>query len=144
MQAINYFVANNYVKALEAIAKSPNQKILMMPLSLRRDRIAGRARRDHHERSAATVLLGIRRLGPRRAPGQRTADLNIGSADRPAFGETDDMQGLFAYFAGFGVWNWFILGVVLFVLEFMLPGRALPVVRPCRHRRRRLGADHRA
>jgi regulator of protease activity HflC (stomatin/prohibitin superfamily) len=31
-QAINYFVANNYVKALEAIAKSPNQKILMMPL----------------------------------------------------------------------------------------------------------------
>lgn len=32
VQAINYFVANNYVKALEGIAKSPNQKILMMPL----------------------------------------------------------------------------------------------------------------
>jgi len=32
VQAINYFVANNYVKALEQIAKSPNQKILMMPL----------------------------------------------------------------------------------------------------------------
>ena len=32
MQAINYFVANNYVKALEALAKSPNQKIIMMPL----------------------------------------------------------------------------------------------------------------
>jgi regulator of protease activity HflC (stomatin/prohibitin superfamily) len=32
VQAINYFVANNYVKALEAIATSPNQKILMMPL----------------------------------------------------------------------------------------------------------------
>ena len=32
VQAINYFVANNYVKALEAIARSPNQKILMMPL----------------------------------------------------------------------------------------------------------------
>jgi regulator of protease activity HflC (stomatin/prohibitin superfamily) len=32
VQAINYFVANNYIKALEAIAKSPNQKILMMPL----------------------------------------------------------------------------------------------------------------
>ena len=32
------------------------------------------------------------------------------------------MQGLFAYFAGFGVWNWFILAVLLFVLEFMLPG----------------------
>jgi regulator of protease activity HflC (stomatin/prohibitin superfamily) len=32
VQAINYFVANNYVKALESIAQSPNQKILMMPL----------------------------------------------------------------------------------------------------------------
>ena len=32
VHAINYFIANNYMKALEAIAKSPNQKILMMPL----------------------------------------------------------------------------------------------------------------
>lgn len=32
VQAINYFVANNYIKALESIAKSPNQKLLMMPL----------------------------------------------------------------------------------------------------------------
>src|SRR5204863_8334351 len=32
------------------------------------------------------------------------------------------MQGLFGYFAGFGVWNWLILAVLLFVLEFMLPG----------------------
>lgn len=32
IQAINYFVANNYVKALEAIASAPNQKVLMMPL----------------------------------------------------------------------------------------------------------------
>ncbi len=32
VQAINYFVANNYVKALEALAYSPNQKILMLPL----------------------------------------------------------------------------------------------------------------
>ena len=32
------------------------------------------------------------------------------------------MQGLLAYFLGFGVWNWFIVAVVLFVLEFVLPG----------------------
>ncbi len=32
VQAINYFVANNYIQALEGIAKSPNQKVLMMPL----------------------------------------------------------------------------------------------------------------
>jgi regulator of protease activity HflC (stomatin/prohibitin superfamily) len=32
IQAINYFVANNYVKALEALATAPNQKVLMLPL----------------------------------------------------------------------------------------------------------------
>lgn len=32
VQAINYFVANNYMKALEALAKSNNQKVLMMPI----------------------------------------------------------------------------------------------------------------
>lgn len=32
VQAINYFVANNYMKALEAIASSSNQKVLMMPV----------------------------------------------------------------------------------------------------------------
>jgi regulator of protease activity HflC (stomatin/prohibitin superfamily) len=31
-QALNYFVANNYVDALKALATSSNQKILMMPL----------------------------------------------------------------------------------------------------------------
>ena len=32
VQAINYFVANNYIKALEKLAQSPNQKVLMLPL----------------------------------------------------------------------------------------------------------------
>ncbi|MFZ5672687.1 MAG: SPFH domain-containing protein [Pseudomonadota bacterium] len=32
IQAINYFVANNYVKAIEALAAAPNQKVLMLPL----------------------------------------------------------------------------------------------------------------
>ena len=31
-QAINYFVANNYIKALESLASAPNQKVLMLPL----------------------------------------------------------------------------------------------------------------
>jgi regulator of protease activity HflC (stomatin/prohibitin superfamily) len=32
VQAINYFVANNYVKALEALASADNAKVIMMPL----------------------------------------------------------------------------------------------------------------
>ena len=32
IQAINYFVANNYVDALKALAEAKNQKVLLMPL----------------------------------------------------------------------------------------------------------------
>ena len=32
VQAINYFVANNYIKALETLASAPNQKVLMLPV----------------------------------------------------------------------------------------------------------------
>lgn len=32
VRAINYFVANNYVKALEQVASAPNEKVIMMPL----------------------------------------------------------------------------------------------------------------
>jgi len=32
VQAINYFIATNYVKALESLAKAPNQKVIMMPI----------------------------------------------------------------------------------------------------------------
>jgi len=32
VQAINYFVANNYIEALKKLATSPNQKVLMMPV----------------------------------------------------------------------------------------------------------------
>lgn len=32
VQAINYFVADKYIKALQALATSPNQKVLMLPL----------------------------------------------------------------------------------------------------------------
>jgi hypothetical protein len=32
------------------------------------------------------------------------------------------MQTLFSLFAGFGPWNWFILAVLLFILETVVPG----------------------
>ena len=32
IHAINYFVANNYVRALEKLASAPNQKVLMLPV----------------------------------------------------------------------------------------------------------------
>ncbi len=32
VQAINYFVANNYIEALGKLAAAPNQKVLMLPV----------------------------------------------------------------------------------------------------------------
>ena len=32
------------------------------------------------------------------------------------------MQGLLSYFYGFGIWNWLILAVLLFILETVVPG----------------------
>jgi membrane protein implicated in regulation of membrane protease activity len=32
------------------------------------------------------------------------------------------MQGLLGFFYGFGVWNWLILAVLLFILETIVPG----------------------
>ena len=32
VQAINYFVANNYVGALKALAEAKNQKVLILPI----------------------------------------------------------------------------------------------------------------
>ena len=32
INALNYFVANKYVEALKAMADSPNQKMLLMPI----------------------------------------------------------------------------------------------------------------
>ncbi len=69
VQAINYFVANNYIKALEGIARSPNQKILMMPLDARRRRSVPSAvsRKSPAKPSAATS----RRVSPRPAGRRR-------------------------------------------------------------------------
>jgi regulator of protease activity HflC (stomatin/prohibitin superfamily) len=67
-QALNYFVATSYVKALEALATSPNQKVLMMPVE------------------AASVigsLAGIAEIA-RDATTARRAGAAPDGADRPA------------------------------------------------------------
>ncbi len=72
VQAINYFVANNYVKALEALAKAPEPEgHLDAARGFLRDRLDRRACPDHRR--------GVRRrraaTGAARAAGQRAAIL---------------------------------------------------------------------
>jgi regulator of protease activity HflC (stomatin/prohibitin superfamily) len=74
VQAINYFVANNYVDALKALAMSPNQKVLMMPVDTTSilGSIAGVAEiakeafgGSQPTRSSSTSGTGISRTPPR-------------------------------------------------------------------------------
>ena len=125
MQAINYFVANNYVKALEALAKSPNQKILMMPLEASaRDRLAGRARRDHQrsvrQQRCAGAPDAVARAAARQGSVPPAVSVALGSCS--ALGDARPCRALFGFFASFGAWNWFILAVLLFMLETVVPG----------------------
>ena len=121
VQAINYFVANNYVKALEAIAKSPNQKVLMMPLEASAviGSLAGLAEITSEafgqERRRGRIR---RRRRPRRAPGQRAARLSSAAAR----GGRTPCKAWSPIFYGFGAWNWLILAVLLFILEAVVPG----------------------
>ena len=142
VQAINYFVANNYVKALEAIAKSPNQKILMMPLEAASviGSLAGLAEIT----SEAFGRRWQRRAGGRGAARARAACRRRKSpaTARGHFGENTH-AGLSALLYSLGPWNWFILAVVLLDPRDHDPGRAFPLVRSCRRCRRLPGAGHR-
>jgi hypothetical protein len=63
VQAINYFVANNYIKALESLAKSPNQKVLMMPVEA--SSVIGIDRRHRRNRQGGVRLAaGVRTAAP--------------------------------------------------------------------------------
>ncbi|MBB4302894.1 regulator of protease activity HflC (stomatin/prohibitin superfamily) [Rhodobium orientis] len=74
VQAINYFVATKYVDALKEVARSPNQKVLMLPIEASSilgalNGIAEIAKESFGEEAAAR-----RRQGsvPRTGPGERT------------------------------------------------------------------------
>jgi hypothetical protein len=140
VQAINYFVANNYVKALEAIARSPNQKVLMMPLEA--SSVIGSWPASPRSRARPSrVVVAAHPWSPAAAATATAAcPPRSGEFARPGTQPgANTMPSVFS-FAGLGAWNWFILAAVLFILETFL---ALSLIRHRRHRRGRAGAVHR-
>jgi len=68
VNALNYFVANNYVEALKELAKSPNQKMLLLPME-----------------SAGILgsLAGIAELAKDSLTAQRAPAAPVAGGDRP-------------------------------------------------------------
>ena len=114
VQAINYFVANNYIKALESLAKSPNQKMLMLPVEAA---------------SVIGAIGGIAEIARETFGGEKPATRpTSGSRGRPPSTDTlSDTRGAFQWFCSisssrYGPWAWFVTGLVLLALELVVPG----------------------
>ncbi len=109
--ALNYFIADRYIKAFGEIARSPNQKIIMLPIEAdQRARLARRHRRDRQ----GDVRHRWCRSGQR---GGATLGAELGRhAEQLARNAMWDML------VKLGPWNWLIVGLVLMALELVAPG----------------------
>ena len=132
--ALNYFVADKYLRALTEIARSPNQKVLMLPIEVTGvlGSLAGIA-----EIAKATFGGGadgggagpVRQCAARsRAGGRpaRAAGLPGAVALAAAVVLSAKPFGMRAPCSTsstpLGIWGWFIAGGVLLILEVLAPG----------------------
>ena len=110
VQAINYFVANNYIKALESLARSPNQKMLMLPVEAA---------------SVIGAIGGIAEIARETfggdEPGAAAAADRRPPAGQPASREEARWTSSTSI-ASYGPWSWIVAGVVLLALELVVPG----------------------
>ena len=114
VQAINYFVANNYIGALKALAEAKNQKVLIMPVEASSviGAIAGVSEIAREAFGSGGERLAIRLASQPR----RQAAWRLGSNRLTVRREIMDTL------AELGLWNWMILAAILFVLEITAPG----------------------
>ena len=108
VQAINYFVANKYVEAFQALATSRNQKTLILPME-------------------ATSLLGsLSGIGEiaKEAFGDKDQDART-FVPRSEYGPSRRRSLVTLIentISALGPWTWFVLGLLLLGLEIVAPG----------------------
>jgi hypothetical protein len=136
--ALNYFIADKYIKAFGQLADSPNQKIVMLPIEAMSilGSLAGIgeiAKATFGESAASAAgrrggVLGAERrtepaAGDAATPSAATLehDPETGNlAQRESYGRVDDHSR--SCFSTLGTWNWLIFGFVLMALELLAPG----------------------
>ena len=120
--ALNYFIAEKYLKAFGKLAQSPNQKMLILPIEatsvlgslagigeIAKATFGGRRRRQRRWRQA-----GRRAAQPDRAVRLHDARLYAAEELRE--------RAMMEFLVSLGAWNWFIAAAVFFVLELIAPG----------------------
>ena len=119
--ALNYFIADKYIKAFGQLADSPNQKILMLPIEATSilGSLAGIgeiAKATFGESAASAAAAARRSLGAERRPPTPppVSSREVGSPVR--IFETRG-RVMAEMFSTLGTWNWLIFGFILMALE---------------------------
>src|SRR6202051_3630986 len=120
--ALNYFIADKYIKAFGQLADSPNQKIIMLPIEamsiLGSLAGIGEIAKATFGESAASAQAAARRASvPSVGAGAAPPGLPPGYHDA-RIGE----RTLTEMFSTRGAWNWLIFGIVLMALDLIAPG----------------------
>ena len=114
--ALNYFIADKYIKAFGQLADSPNQKIIMLPIEAM-SILGSLAGIGEIAKATFGESAAHPRRPPRAAPRCRMPDRTRRRRRRNPEGQT-----MTEMFSTLGTWNWLIFGVVLMALELLAPG----------------------
>ena len=120
--ALNYFIADKYIKAFGQLADSPNQKVIMLPIEATSmlGSLAGIgeiAKATFGESAASAQAAARRRSVPSAGPTPPAAP----PAYRP-IGDQTRGHVMAEMFSTLGTWNWLIFGLILMALELLAPG----------------------
>ena len=116
--ALNYFIADKYIKAFGQLADSPNQKIIMLPIEamsiLGSLAGIGEIAKATFGESAASAQAAARRTSVPSAgrPRRRCRRSQVGAR----------WYSMTEMFSTLGTWNWLIFGFILMALELIAPG----------------------
>ena len=116
VQAINYFVANNYIGALKALAEAKNQKVLILPIEASSviGAIAGvgEIAREAFGGGGDASASAAPKPQPPRVPASAAQSQPSNRRKRRSWKPSSQL----------GAWSWMIVAAILFVLELAAPG----------------------
>ncbi len=104
VQAINYFVAQKYIEAISGFATSPNEKLVFMPME------------------ASGVIGAIGGIAELAKSALAESQTNTTGNTIQAVSRTAEPKAYGRLLANVDHWNWWILALLMFVIELAMPG----------------------
>ena len=119
--ALNYFIADKYIKAFGGFADAPNQKIIMLPMEatsmLGSLAGIGEIAKATFGESAVSAQAAARRTSSVPSTGPTPPRGDAAESNQECRGRV-----MAEMFTTLGTWNWLIFGFILMALELIAPG----------------------